>query len=74
MAASSEAVSYTPEGAVLISYTTLVSRPETLNAAIEKGFGSAPDCLGLIVVKDLPEEYGRFRERLLRLAYCNPLA
>jgi len=36
---------------------------------IEKAFGSHPDCLGIIVVKDLPEEYVHYRERLLHLAY-----
>jgi hypothetical protein len=32
-------------------------------------FGSDPDCLGVILIKDLPEEYPKLRERLLLLAY-----
>lgn len=36
---------------------------------IEKAFGSGPDCLGIIVVKDLPPSYSGSRERLLKLAY-----
>ena len=36
---------------------------------IEKAFGSGTDCLGIIVVKDLPSTYASSRERLLKLAY-----
>lgn len=35
----------------------------------EKAFGSHADCLGIIVVRDLPSTYVSARERLLRLAY-----
>ncbi|KAF9518384.1 hypothetical protein BS47DRAFT_1289640, partial [Hydnum rufescens UP504] len=34
-----------------------------------RAFGSDPDCLGIILVTDLPKEYPFLRERLLRLAY-----
>lgn len=61
-------VRLTTEGAVLISYTDLVSRPQTLQASIETAFGSDPACLGLIVVTDLPTVYPAKRQRLLRLA------
>lgn len=39
------------------------------SGSIEKAFGSGPDCLGIIVVKDLPSTYSASRERLLKLAY-----
>lgn len=52
----------------MISYTDLVSRPETLQASIETAFGSDPACLGLIVVTDLPTVYPAKRQRLLKLA------
>lgn len=52
----------------MISYRDLVSTPLALQDAIKKAFGSEPDCLGIIVVKDLPAEYPRLRERLLLLA------
>lgn len=58
----------TPEGAVLISYKTLITAPSSLAPAIERAFGSEPDCLGILVVTDLPAEYPAKRERLLRLA------
>ncbi|KAG8982963.1 hypothetical protein FRB90_006436 [Tulasnella sp. 427] len=65
---SIEPIQLTAEGAVLISYTDLVSKPETLQASIETAFGSDPTCLGLIVVKDLPNDYPAKRQRLLCLA------
>ena len=52
----------------MISYPDLVSTPLALQDAIKKAFGSEPGCLGIIVVKDLPVEYPRLRERLLLLA------
>ncbi|PPR00257.1 hypothetical protein CVT24_005005 [Panaeolus cyanescens] len=58
------------DGAVVISYKELCSSPESLLPAIEKAFGSDPDCLGIIVVKDLPPAYANYRERLLKLAFC----
>ncbi|KAF9270571.1 Clavaminate synthase-like protein [Marasmius fiardii PR-910] len=62
-------VQYTPEGAVCISYSTLVSDPLSLTPSIEKAFGSHSDSLGIIVVSDLPSDYCVHRERLLKLAY-----
>ncbi|TCD70640.1 hypothetical protein EIP91_002359 [Steccherinum ochraceum] len=62
-------VSCTSEGAVKISYNTLISAPLSLTASIEKAFGSAPDSLGIIVVEDLPPAFVSYRERLLKLAY-----
>uniref|UniRef100_A0A0W0FAK2 Clavaminate synthase-like protein n=1 Tax=Moniliophthora roreri TaxID=221103 RepID=A0A0W0FAK2_MONRR len=62
-------VQYTPEGAVSISYSTLVSDPLSLGPSIEQAFGSHPNSLGIIVVRDLPPEYVGYKERLLKLAY-----
>ncbi|KAF8078252.1 Clavaminate synthase-like protein, partial [Lyophyllum atratum] len=64
-----QAVQYTPEGAVTISYPTLVSSPLTLGASIEEAFGSHPKSLGIIIVRDLPPSYVTKRERLLKLAH-----
>jgi hypothetical protein len=36
---------------------------------LERGFGSAPDALGIVVVKDLPPTYAAQRTRLLQFAY-----
>jgi hypothetical protein len=36
----------------------------------EQAFGSGPDCLGIIVVRDLPPEYPELREKLLKLAHA----
>ncbi|KAI9445073.1 Clavaminate synthase-like protein [Lactarius indigo] len=36
----------------------------------EKAFGSGPDCLGIIIVRDLPSEYPKLRERLLKFAHA----
>ncbi|KAF9478690.1 Clavaminate synthase-like protein [Pholiota conissans] len=69
MSNSSSIIEYTPEGAVVISYQSLVTSPETLGPAIEKAFGSDPTCLGIIIVRDLPAEYPKYRECLLKLAY-----
>ncbi|KAJ6626840.1 Clavaminate synthase-like protein [Mycena sp. CBHHK59/15] len=64
---------YTPEGAVVISYQDLVSAPLSLGASLcsstDKAFGSAPQCLGIIIVRDLSPAYITFRERLLKLSY-----
>lgn len=57
------------DGAVVISYETLCSSPEVLVPSIEKAFGSEPDCLGIIVIRDLPPEFLNYRERLLKLAF-----
>ncbi|KZV92114.1 Clavaminate synthase-like protein [Exidia glandulosa HHB12029] len=54
---------------VAISYRDLVDAPETLQPQIARAFGSEADCLGLIIVKDLPETYAGLRERLLKIAY-----
>lgn len=53
---------------VIISYNDLVSNPAGLKDEIARAFGSASDCLGIIVVKDLPKEYPEYRKRLLSLA------
>lgn len=37
--------------------------------ALAKAFGSQSNCLGIIVVRDLPSSYVTARERLLKLAY-----
>ncbi|KAF7306569.1 RIC1 domain-containing protein [Mycena indigotica] len=64
------AVAYTPEGAVSISYRELIESPLTLTESIERAFGSQPDCLGIIVVRDLPAAYAGLRERLLMLSHA----
>ncbi|KAK7064573.1 RIC1 domain-containing protein [Favolaschia claudopus] len=64
-----DAMEYTPEGAVTISYNDLVSAPLSLSESIEKAFGSHPECLGIIIVRDLPPVYASYRERLLKLAH-----
>ncbi|PCH33351.1 Clavaminate synthase-like protein [Wolfiporia cocos MD-104 SS10] len=69
VADSTHPVSLTAEGAVSISYPTLVKSPSTLTSAIEKAFGSHPDSLGIIVIRDLPPAFVNARERLLTLAY-----
>ncbi|KAM5532185.1 hypothetical protein V8D89_014141 [Ganoderma adspersum] len=69
VAGNSSNISFTAEGAVSISYSALVSSPLSLTASIEKAFGSQPDSLGIIIVRDLPSTYTPARERLLRLAY-----
>ncbi|KAJ7462789.1 Clavaminate synthase-like protein, partial [Mycena galericulata] len=57
-------------GAVSISFRDLVSSPLSLGGLIEKAFGSGPECLGIIIVRDLPPIYTTHRERLLKLAYA----
>ncbi|KAH7927371.1 Clavaminate synthase-like protein [Leucogyrophana mollusca] len=57
------------QGAVSISYPTLKSSPLSLEASIEQAFGSNPQALGIILVKDLPSEYLTYRESLLKLSY-----
>ncbi|CCM01612.1 uncharacterized protein FIBRA_03673 [Fibroporia radiculosa] len=64
-----EPITLTTEGAVSISYPTLVKFPYALTPAIDKAFGSHPDSLGIIVVRDLPSNFASARERLLKLAY-----
>jgi hypothetical protein len=41
-----------------------------LTQSTEQAFGSGPDCLGIIIVRDLPPEYPQLRERLLNLAHA----
>ena len=54
---------------VVISYKALLKDDlGTLHEDITRGFGSQADCLGLIILKDLPEEYSRLREDALRAA------
>lgn len=56
--------------AISISYSSLLAPSPTLTHSIEKAFGSGPDCLGIIIVRDLPSEYPKLRERLLKFAYA----
>jgi len=44
---------------VSISYPTLVSSPLSLEDSIEQAFGSHPQALGIIIVRDLPDVYRR---------------
>jgi len=41
----------------------------SLRPSIEQAFGSHPDSLGILVVRDLPPSYTIYRERLLKQAY-----
>ena len=61
-------VKYTAEGAVYIEYEDLAKSPLELTDAIEAAFGSTPEALGIIIVKNLPG-YVERRERLLKLAH-----
>jgi len=63
-------VKTTADGVVVISYCDLVDAPEILGPSIEKAFGSEPECLGLIVVDDLPTKFEDLRYSLLYLAYA----
>ncbi len=40
-----------------------------INRKTEHAFGSNPECLGIIIVRDLPPSYAAYRQRLLTLAY-----
>ncbi|KAI0336140.1 Clavaminate synthase-like protein [Cubamyces sp. BRFM 1775] len=62
-------ITLTSEGAVSVSYHTLVNSPLSLTPSINKAFGSHPDSLGIIIVRDLPSTYVPARDRLLKLAY-----
>ncbi|CAG8726351.1 14769_t:CDS:2, partial [Funneliformis caledonium] len=55
------------EGAVIINYTDLLNNVDLFDA-IEEAFGSKPHCLGLLLVKNLPQSYMKKRARLLRLS------
>ncbi|KAF8559355.1 Clavaminate synthase-like protein [Imleria badia] len=54
---------------VSISYPTLVSSPLSLEDSIEQAFGSHPQALGIIIVKDLPVVYQAYRDSLLKYSY-----
>ncbi|KAJ9112175.1 hypothetical protein QFC20_002356 [Naganishia adeliensis] len=54
--------------AVTISYNDLVNAPDSLQKQIEQAFGNAEDALGVIIIKDLPEQFPKLREDLLKLA------
>jgi hypothetical protein len=72
--------------AVSIAYPSLLSAPSSLshsignvsvaskclvhNSSTDQAFGSGPHCLGIIIVRDLPPEYPKLRERLLKLAHA----
>jgi len=61
-------VEVTSEGVVVLSWNDLVNNPEGLAPAVSRAFGSDPECLGLLIVKDLPSGYPTLRSRLLNLA------
>ncbi|GJE85924.1 clavaminate synthase-like protein [Phanerochaete sordida] len=62
-------IEYTSEGAVCVSYDALRTEPLSLTPSIEKALGSQPDALGVIIVRELPEQFKRIRQQVLRLAY-----
>ncbi|RIA79823.1 hypothetical protein C1645_793709 [Glomus cerebriforme] len=55
------------EGTIILDYTDLFNNAD-LYDEIEEAFGSKPYCLGILLVKNLPEIYAEKRTRLLRLA------
>ncbi|KAJ3114693.1 hypothetical protein HDU96_001787 [Phlyctochytrium bullatum] len=52
---------------VTIKYEDLCSNTTDLSRQIAEGFGNSPECLGIVVITDLPG-FVEKRERLLRLA------
>ncbi|KAL7423916.1 hypothetical protein Q5752_001501 [Cryptotrichosporon argae] len=58
-----------PVAPVTVSYDVLRTSPGSLHQSIENALGSAPGCLGIILVRDLPPEFPVLRERLFRLAH-----
>ncbi|GAA5870868.1 hypothetical protein JCM16303_001611 [Sporobolomyces ruberrimus] len=53
---------------VTISYDSLVSKDAGLSSQILEAFGSSPDSLGLLLVKDLPPSFPGLRKKLLLLS------
>ena len=51
----------------MISYQQL-SVPESLTHKMAMAFGSDPECLGMVLIRDLPERYPELCEQLLLLA------
>lgn len=65
---SGRAASVNENGVVEISYEALLNNePTDLSPSIVQAFGSDPECLGLIIVKDLPHQYKELRSTFLRL-------
>ncbi|RUP21889.1 hypothetical protein BC936DRAFT_139147 [Jimgerdemannia flammicorona] len=60
-------ITKTPEGAVVVDYQDLV-RGADVAESIKEAFGFDNQCLGVILVRNLPLEYPELRSRLLRLA------
>lgn len=50
-----------------MSYNDLVNNVD-LSASVSEAFGASDHCLGLLIVKDLPEHFAKLRERTLLLA------
>ncbi|KAJ1979110.1 hypothetical protein H4R34_002954 [Dimargaris verticillata] len=52
----SSAVEKTADGAVVVDYAALDGKaPGNLSAAIEEAFGNHSDCLGLIIIRNVPQ-------------------
>lgn len=52
---------------ITISYQALLKEDlSPLHDAIERAFGSSEEALGLIILKDLPEQFAQLREDALR--------
>ncbi|RUS18984.1 Clavaminate synthase-like protein [Endogone sp. FLAS-F59071] len=60
-------VTKTPEGAIVIDYQDLL-RGADVSESIKEAFGFEDQALGVLLVRNLPEEYSALRTRLLRLA------
>ena len=54
---------------VAISYADLMQEDlSSLDDDISRAFGSAPECLGLIILENLPPSFARLRDDALRAA------
>ncbi|CAG8757588.1 25210_t:CDS:2, partial [Racocetra persica] len=52
------------EGAVILDYNDLLTNVN-VSDAIEEAFGTHSHCLGIVLVKNLPNDYAEKRTRLL---------
>ncbi|KAF0559047.1 Clavaminate synthase-like protein [Gigaspora margarita] len=56
-----------PEGVVILDYNDILTNVD-VSDSIEEAFGAHSNCLGIILIKNLPKDYAEKRIRLLRLA------
>ncbi|KAI9221934.1 hypothetical protein BC828DRAFT_50571 [Blastocladiella britannica] len=60
-------IKFSKDGIVVLDFNLLVGKATDYSDAIEKAFGAANDCLGVLVVENVPGLIAK-RERLLTLA------